>query len=315
MHRGGDRSGIDDGREFETRQPTYMGERMPATKRSQELLGQKQAVVSNPQLAAFRGQLESDVKRRHWDELVGRVRAERPGIVRLGHVMWILLVIEGQADASRVPDLEPQPWRLSHDPGAVAFAKHIDLRSRGDLMAAFGQLAKAAHEGSPWCQVAYGVALVRGDVPAFEPSASGYEWIERGIAGSNGGCGLAELGFLLLDGRCVPPDIERGRQLIEEALMRPGANPATAVDYAQRLNDGLIGTPDPDAAHACMMRFAPKWRRWLERVGISQRRWVRSLIAQMRDYREKMNHATPAQLHQAEMALIRHLRSQGEPRC
>ncbi|TXI83158.1 MAG: hypothetical protein E6Q40_11395, partial [Cupriavidus sp.] len=127
-----------------------MSKKMPANRRTQELLEQKQAVVSNVQLAAFRGQLDSDVKRRQWDQLLAMVLAKHPGIVRLGHVMWMLLVLEGQADAANVPDLEPRPWSLAHDPGVPAFAKHIDMRARGDLLAAYAQLAKAAYEGSPW---------------------------------------------------------------------------------------------------------------------------------------------------------------------
>lgn len=277
---------------------------------AEKFLADQFQVMDDVELAELREQVEP-AKRKLWDELLTDVRGKAgDNPVRLGHVFWVTGVLEGDypkeqpIELAVPPDL---PYSIRNDIGLPAFRRFMLASADGSLVEAYEHLRVAAEKGSPFCMGAYGLALVRGDVPGSTPDPSATRWIERALSGSGGRSAAADFGLLLLEGKYVPRDAAKGLSLLAQAHSH--GHVTMALELADIYAHGRHGVPvDHDKAYRWAIAEAPTWRQVLARLGINQRPWMEAQLSHLRNVKAELAEMNPWELKRMSEGLVSGLR-------
>lgn len=232
-------------------------------------------VVAEHEVTAFRAQLPPE-QRADADRAIRQIRDQR-GAVRVGHLVWLLTVLNEGRSLNGAPSFAPAtgaPYAITTDIGIAHFRQYIALRLSERLPEAYEQLRRGADLGSPLCLSTYGGSLLRGDVPGLSADPKGLDMMRRAAAA---GASSFDLADVLLEGVLAPRDIDTALELLRR---RATVDEYAAFRLAEMYIRGLHGVPrDPALGTRWAMMKAPLARRVLNALGKSQTAWVEQMLA------------------------------------
>ena len=244
---------------------------------AEEIAATQFHVVGEAYFEALAREVDDPVKARRVREMTQAVRDDGY-VLRKGHAIWMLSVLDGKQQDRPVPAFEPpadRPYDLRLDPQVPAVAAYMQLLVRGRLVEAERTIAAAARAGSPIAMSFFGAGLVHDKFPGGQRVAEGIEWLQRASDATGGTEGSAELGELYLLGTGVPQDTAKGMALIERAAAAADDDAPVRWVLAKVYRRGLHGVvPQPDRAMALVLPAARPWRRVAHRAGLRQWRWL-----------------------------------------
>lgn len=247
--------------------------------RARRFVASQHDVKSDHQIEEYLQSAPAGAQREQIRRLIDHVRSHNGGVVRNGHLYWIVCVQEGDQPRNPVPSFAPgkkDPYRPQADVGFhIGLDAHLEMIDQGKLSDDTAkQLAQCARDGSPYAKTTLGTMLLsrKGDTTADYA----VELLQSASAAGFSRAAI-ELGQALLEGSAIPRDIPGGLAQMERGFQlgdrRAGVFLAAARFY------GPWGVPkDLAAARQWAARCAPSPFKWITRSRALSGAYLRWLL-------------------------------------